>query len=535
MLMSKLSMSFLLGLITIDATFSQPSLPTDETSLFSGSGNCAMCHTAGTSVLSEDGRDISPVTLWSSSMMANSSTDPLWRAVVAEEVAEFPQHTQLIETTCMKCHSPMGYTQAIRDGKACYAMRELRQDALANDGVSCTLCHQINSSNLDSSTSYSGGYRIGDDRKIFGPYEEPFSMPMRRMGDYTPTHSPHVHTSEVCGTCHTLITPTLDAKGTIVGQFPEQSTYLEWKNSIYPKQGIGCQSCHMPITDTPIDIALRPPWHRELRTPFWKHTFVGANIYMLNLLSANSRTLGITTRKQDFDSTIARTRESLMSQSLRLSLESSVMNDSLVVFVKLENLTGHKLPTGIPLRRMWIHLTIKDQSGKVLFESGKWNAKGEIVGERGIEPHHDVITASHQVQVYEGIFQNDRGNRSHTLLKALSFKKDNRIPPKGFVATHVDYNQMSIQGEAATDSDFNMSNGVEGTGGDIVTYKTPAAANSHYSIGVDICYQTISPTNAEHLFEFRSLDIQRFASLYKKSDRKPTILKTMLLNVVANK
>ena len=184
---------------------------------------------------------------------------------------------------------------------------------------------------------------------------------------------------------------------------------------------------------------------------------------------------------------------------------------------------------------MWIHLRIKDQGGKVLFESGKWNAKGEIVGERGIEPHHNVITSSQQVQVYEGIFQDEGGNRGHTLLKALSFKKDNRIPPKGFVATSVDYNQMSIQGEAATDNDFNMSNGVEGTGSDIVTYKIPATANSRYSIGVDICYQTISPTNAEHLFGFRSPDIQRFANLYRKSDRKPTILKTMLLNVVANK
>ena len=327
----RLVASIFLTMCVFAISHSQSSLPTDETSLFSGSGNCAMCHTAGNSVLSENGRDISPVTLWSSSMMANSSKDPLWRAVVAEEVAEFPQHKQLIETTCMKCHSPMGYTQAIRDGMTGYSMKELRQDALANDGVSCTLCHQINDSNLDSLSSYSGGYRIGEERKIFGPYEEPFSMPMRRMVDYTPTHSPHVHSSELCGTCHTLITPTLDAKGTVVGQFPEQTTYLEWKNSIYPKQGIECQTCHMPITDTPIDIALRPPWHRELRTPFWKHTFVGANIFMLKMLSTNSRTLAVTALKQDFDSTIAWTHESLMAQSVRLSMESSVMNDSLVV------------------------------------------------------------------------------------------------------------------------------------------------------------------------------------------------------------
>jgi hypothetical protein len=446
----------------------------------------------------------------------------------------FPGHKHLIEETCMKCHSPMGYTQATREGTSGFSMKELRTSPLANDGVSCTLCHQINDSNLDSSSSYSGGYRIGDERKIFGPYEDPFPMPMRHMVDYTPTHSAHIHRSELCGTCHTLLTPAFDNEENIVGQFPEQTTYLEWKNSMYPQQGTECQTCHMPMTDTPIDIALRPPWHRELRTPFWKHTFVGANLFALNLLRNNQRTFAVTATNDGFDSTIARARESLTDHSLSLSARSEFTDDSLVVSVTLENMTGHKLPTGIPLRRMWIHLKVRDEHGKTRFESGKWNEKGDIAGTRGFEPHHDLITTPQQVQIYEGIFQDDGNSVAHTLLSASSFKKDNRIPPKGFVAKHSDYMQMSIHGDAATDADFNMRDGVEGSGSDIVTYKIPATANSQYSIAVDICYQTISPTTAEHLFRFRTPDIQRFANLYKKSDRQPIILKSMLLNVVAN-
>ncbi|MCK7524195.1 MAG: hypothetical protein MZV64_44465 [Ignavibacteriales bacterium] len=64
-----------------------------------------------------NGIDVSPITYWRSTMMGNASKDPLWRAMVAEEVSNFPQHQELIESTCLKCHSPMGYTQAIYNGQ----------------------------------------------------------------------------------------------------------------------------------------------------------------------------------------------------------------------------------------------------------------------------------------------------------------------------------------------------------------------------------------------------------------------------------
>ena len=36
----------------------------------------------------------------------------------------------MIESTCTKCHSPMGYTQAIYNGQSGYSMAELKQDPL---------------------------------------------------------------------------------------------------------------------------------------------------------------------------------------------------------------------------------------------------------------------------------------------------------------------------------------------------------------------------------------------------------------------
>jgi len=56
-------------------------LPTGTSTLFSGSGNCVMCHSANqTTFLTNEGKDISPIFLWRATMMANSAKDPLWQA-----------------------------------------------------------------------------------------------------------------------------------------------------------------------------------------------------------------------------------------------------------------------------------------------------------------------------------------------------------------------------------------------------------------------------------------------------------------------
>ena len=65
-------------------------LPTQTSSIFSGSGNCSTCHTGNGIILSENGVDISPITYWRSSMMGNASKDPFWRAIVEEEIHTHP-------------------------------------------------------------------------------------------------------------------------------------------------------------------------------------------------------------------------------------------------------------------------------------------------------------------------------------------------------------------------------------------------------------------------------------------------------------
>mgnify|MGYP001352926234 FL=1 len=533
--MKKTLLPFVLIIIT-QTIFSQGlPLPFGRTIIFSGSGNCAMCHTGDGTVLSQNGVDISPPTYWRSTMMANSSKDPFWRAMVAEEVHNYPQLQQTIETTCTRCHAPMGYTEALYNGQNNYSINEMKQDPIANDGVSCTACHQIKPDNFSSQNSYSGHYVIQNDSIIYGPYENPELTYMQMIVNYTPHYTTHMNKSELCATCHTLFTPYLDNQGQIAGQFPEQTPYLEWKNSVYSAQNIQCQDCHMPKTYEPIDIATIPPAHQVLRNPYWKHEFVGGNVYMLNMLKNNIDSLGITASAENFDSTIARAEFNLTQKALELEVTDLVENDSLNIFVKLTNKAGHKLPAGIPFRRMWIHLKVLDSNNNIIFESGNWNSNGEIVGlNSDYEPHYDLIRNTNDVQIYEGVMIDVDGNVTNRLLRASQYIKDNRIPPAGFTSTHPSYDTTAIFGNALNDPNFNKENGSEGSGSDIITYRIPIAGNSTYTVTAEVCFQSIKPKVVDYLSSISEPDINKFVTMYNQLPNLPFIMKSITRTIVTS-
>ena len=126
------------------------------------------------------------------------------------------------------------------------------------------------------------------EEKIFGPHANPFSMPMLHHTGYEPVESRHVLDSALCGTCHTVITPTLDRAGNPAGEFVEQAPYLEWLAGSYSDEGRTCQSCHMPLLRNGKGqleasyIAHRPPGGpfppTSPRTPFGRHSFSGGNV-----------------------------------------------------------------------------------------------------------------------------------------------------------------------------------------------------------------------------------------------------------------
>ena len=106
--------------------------------------------------------------------------------------------------------------------------------------------------------------------------------------------------------------------------------------------------------------------------------------------------------------------------------------------VVVENLTGHKLPTGYPSRRAWLHVTVRDRFGRPAFESGAATPTGAIAGNDhdtdGIryEPHYEEIRSTDQVQIYESVMVDGEGAPTTGLLRGVRYAKDNRLLPRGF-------------------------------------------------------------------------------------------------------
>lgn len=506
-------------------------LPSETSTLFSGSGNCAQCHSAGQGVFTtQSGEDISPVTTWRSSMMANAARDPLWQAKVSAEVAENPALKSVIEDKCTTCHAPMGRTEAIYNGAEAFSIQEMLNDPLSMDGVSCTLCHQIQQENLGTAESFTGHYKITNVHEIYGPYASPATNAMQRQSGYTPVHSPHVNESEMCATCHTLYTPYLDNEGQIAGTLPEQTPYLEWQNSIFPDQNIECQTCHMPAVDEAMKISTRPPSLSTLRSPIFKHDFVGANVFMLTLLKDNSNEIGVTATQDHFGVSIAKARTMLEEQTIDLSLQAELSTDTLFLDVLVKNLSGHKFPTAYPSRRAWLHVVVKNSDNATVFESGAWDENGEIAGlDEEFEPHHTVIRYSDQVQIYQSIMQDVDGKVTYTLLRGSKYVKDNRIPPQGFTASHANYDDVKISGQAESDPDFNKDeNGNEGTGADHVLYNIPVDPQTNQlTVTVEMCYQTVATRFAEDLFQHQTEQVATFKTYYDAADKNPLVIKTV--------
>ncbi len=491
---------FLLAVLTAGQAETQ-TLPSFSTTLFAGAGDCQFCHAAGSGVLtSSSGEDISPPAHWRSSMMANASKDPFWRAKVTAETLENPAIAAAIEDKCCTCHAPMGHRQSRENGQSSYGLADLLTDTAGLDGVSCTLCHQVQDNRDNTEESFSGHYNITSDRLIFGPYQNPASAQMKNVVDYTPTYSDHVNESELCATCHTLFTSYVDNDGNLGGAFPEQTPYLEWQNSKYPGTGESCQSCHMPSLDESLIISLRPPVLSTKRTPVWRHVFVGGNTFLPAIINMYPSETGAYSGSQSLDMTEMNAREMIGTKTAEITVSAEIQEGTLLAEVEVTNLCGHKFPTGYPSRQAWIHFRVSDPDGALIFESGNPDTFANPAGD-SYSPHYDVISDPAQVQIYESVMGDVDGKPTATLLRGASYLKDNRLPPAGFAKNTGDYASMAIMGAAADDGDFNKESTSGGSGGDTVHYQIPFdAPGGNFTVSATLYYRSISEHFANSLF-----------------------------------
>lgn len=253
---------------------------------FQTSDRCVACHNG---ISTATGEDISIGVSWRTSMMANAGRDPYWMAGVRREMIDHPTAAGHIQDECSICHMPMMRYEAKLAGGQGEAFAHLPPDLgkpadrFSDDGVSCSVCHQITDENFGTRESFVGGFKIDEkatpgERRVFGPFEvdKGHLTVMHSSSTFKPTESAHIRASELCATCHTLITEALDAQGRVIGELPEQVPYQEWQHSDY-RTTRSCQSCHMPVVSEEVPIT---SVFGEPRTGVSRHTFVGGNFFI---------------------------------------------------------------------------------------------------------------------------------------------------------------------------------------------------------------------------------------------------------------
>ena len=523
------------------------------------SSSCRRCHSnaeSASAMRDPAGHGIAPYDLWSGSMMAHSARDPLWQAAVSAEIAAMPERREEIERTCLACHAPMAAQIGLADHGTGSLLHVLECDSslggAARDGVSCTICHGISPEGLGTEASFTAGFHLNDERRLFGPHASPFAMPMRRMTGFTPTHGTHVLDSALCGSCHTLITDTFDGAGERTGgEFLEQAPYLEWRNSAYVKEGgergalaATCQDCHLPTaTDAgePVRTRIaRNPGGRDFppvrpRDPFGRHVLAGGNTLVLSILLEHADELGLEAARPALKRTLQATREQLAERSARVSLHDVEREGRRLAFeVEVENLTGHKLPTAHPTRRAWLRVVVRDEENALLFTSGRTDERGRIVDGRGhflayeiaggpIPPHRTTIRREDEVAIYQAVVADSEGRPSHTLLRGASWLRDTRLLPKGWSADHADAGRTEPVGVEG-DGDFRP-------GFDRVRYELDVPAGADVKIEASLLYQSLSARWAEELFRWETPQTERFRRYYENAEVEPEVMASATLGV----
>ncbi|HSS40609.1 MAG TPA: hypothetical protein VLT58_17720, partial [Polyangia bacterium] len=456
------------------------------------------------------GEDVSIGFAWRASIMANAARDPYWQAAVRRETIDHAGAAPRIEDECAACHMPMTRFQARADGGQGQIFSRLG-DPLAVDGVSCSLCHQLQ--NGGPGLEHDGDFRIDStrpwgERLVYGPYDipPPRANVMHSATGFRPARASNVETSELCSTCHTLYTTPVEAGGQgaadkPVAPFPEQVPYLEWRASAYAGEKT-CQACHMTFTTEP---AAAASVLGEPRQRFARHGFQGANFFMLGMLERYAAELGVAAMPQELSLSRQRTLELLGSAAATLSIARAEIRDGrLEAEVAVTNTAGHKLPTAYPSRRAWLRFVVTGAGGRRLFASGELRPDGSIVGNDNdndplaFEPHRRVIDAADQVQIYESVLGDARGHVTTGLLAAVRYLKDNRLLPRGFDKRTAPQD-CAVRGDADADPDF------EG-GGDRVAYRVdlPPGAAGPLRIDVELLYQPIGFRWAHNLDRYAS-------------------------------
>jgi hypothetical protein len=274
--------------------------------------------------------------VWQTSLHANAWSNAVFQAAYHRSIESYGAEKARV---CLLCHAPtVRHTQD-------YEVK----DAITAEGITCDFCHSVSAVDLKVEPD---PIRLNIGKTKYGPLRHAQS-PVHQIVDS------ELHTrSEFCAACHEY----RNANGlTVLG------TYSEWKNSSYAKRGTQCQDCHMPL--------------------------VPGRVVALNVKGETPTSVNLHDISGSHD--IERVRG-----AVKLELEGyEWVADRLWVYVKVSNEgSGHCFPTGLPMHRAVLEVTIRDGSQEVgrreiPFEIVMLDKKG-----RPLRREHEVLVQAARVR-----------------------------------------------------------------------------------------------------------------------------------------
>jgi hypothetical protein len=499
--------------------------------VFRTSDRCVACHNGLTT---SSGEDISIGLEWRASIMANSSRDPYWQGSVRRESIDHPESKAAIENECSTCHMPAVHFRDRDEGRQTQVFARLplqkfpKGDRAAADGVTCSVCHQIEKTGLGTEATFVGNVVIAkpienDIRPEYGPFDIDKghqTVMHSSTATYFPTKADHMRDAGLCGSCHTLITAALGSNGEKLAKFPEQMPFQEWQHSDYAAKQT-CQDCHMPRVNEPVAVTAL---YGQPREGMHRHVFVGSNFVMEGMLQDHRDELATEALPEEMDAAMKRTAEFLKTQAAKVTITRvDATSNGLEVDVHVENLGGHKLPTAYPSRRAWLHVAVRDSSGRMVFESGALNPDGSIVGNHNdedplkFEPHYREITSPQQVEIYEPILKDSEGKVTTGLLHAVGYLKDNRLLPHGFDKATAE-KDIAVTGDAADDPGFTDT-------GSSVRYKVSTGnATGPFKVEAELWFQPIGFRWAHNLAPYKADEPQRLVRYYEAAAQRSAMV-----------
>ena len=447
-------------------------------------GNCGVsCHFSR----DETVPSAMPYDGWVGSMMGNTMRDPLFLAALT--VAE--QDAPGVGDWCLRCHTPSGFVGG-RTRSTATASRGTELLPADRDGVTCDSCHRM----VATTNIGNAQYQFSPDNTRFGPYPTIESIRHRgAVSDWLPR-------AEMCATCHEITNPTqpqLLADGTDTGRrFPLDSTYREWRSSVYGQPGGAnertCQDCHMRRFGSPTTVSTNAT--ALTRENPRQHFFSGANAWAIRMLGQmrQDESTGefFAPDLAPFYELAAQRAEAQLQRALTLEVREAPTEarpgETVTLVARITNRAGHRLPTGYADgRRVWLEVAVVEQGGRETVVSGVYD---------GAMAHLDEDP---QLKVYEAhMGRAGMGVTSHIALQN-TVVSDTRLPPRGY---------RPPPGLEPVGADY--SGGEDGAlrHWDDARYSVtiPATARGPVTLRVRARYQSTTREYVEHLAEANRTD-----------------------------